>query len=470
MSIRTYLWLSVLMSLTQGVQAQAEPDEADTTSPRLTNAREPTVMALLAERRDAFGHHCTVQALATSGDLRFVACGEAGLWIVRVASDRSAQVVTQQLFEGPVTAFAYRDGRLWFQVVSVRAHELALPTQADGNASFALEDFTLPKAPLRVPPAAARAEPPARGVVVALEPGFAIVDLGVAQGARLGTGDHVVLRPTRADDALYASNDPAVVGVVVDAGRQKSRVELGLNERVQLGASVERTGAELTGARFSPPRASAVWDVGFVAHGMLVLDDLGVGAFADAHVGYHFSAPVHLEARLAPIGIATARSGVVAPYAALLAASFDTTWFEAGLGGGAQSVGSPDISLDPGSGLTVALRLRLGARDGAHLETFAYMALFHSNFEFSQLRLQAQIPIAHKAWLRAALHVGNMGLSHAELGLRLLTAGNGGPGSFFLDTVIGGANFFRGCEVRGGVCSIQDYGGPTLGMGGEWRL
>lgn len=474
------LWIYLVLSfssLTDAVtHAQASPEYSD--PPQLTDEREPSVMTLLGTRKDTFGHTCSVQAVAASGELRFIACGEAGLWVVRVAAGSVTELVTQQLFDGSATGFAQRDGKLWLQITSVREHALTAPTTADAVGSFTLEEFRLPpthRTP--TPPRHARftqlepteSPPVSIGKVIALEAGHAIVDLGTADIPNLRNGDHLALHQTVHDD-IGVRGDTAIIAAITSVGLNRCRVELGVNEHVAVGAWAERTGQELSGARFAPPRAAGVWDVGFMMRGLLVLDDLGAGAFADAHVGYHFEIPFHVEALVTPLAAATARAGVAAPVAAVVAASLDTHLFELGLGVGGQTVLSPDISLDPGSAATLALRARLGARDGGHLELLAYMALFHSNFDFSQLQIKLQVPIARRAWLRAAVSGGNIGIGHGEIGLRLLTAGNGGSGSFFLDTVVGGANVFRGCVIQDGACQRIDYAGPMVGVGGEWRL
>jgi hypothetical protein len=238
---------------------------------------------------------------------------------------------------------------------------------------------------------------------------------------------------------------------------------------VPVGSLAEPTRAPLSAATFAPPRVADVWEVGFLLRGFLVLDNLGLGTFLDARVGYRMRAPVHIEALLSPFAIASARNGATVPVAGILTGSYDARFFEIGLGVGGQTVNSPEFSLNPGSGTTLALRVRLGARDGANVEAFTYVVLFHSEFSFSFVRVQAQIPLGNRAWLLAAGGGGSLGLGFGELGLRVLVSGNGGPGSFFLTTVIGGVNVFRGCEIVDNSCSTLDYAGPMLGMGGEWR-
>jgi hypothetical protein len=104
------------------------------------------------------------------------------------------------------------------------------------------------------------------------------------------------------------------------------------------------------------------------------------------------------------------------------------------------------------------------------------VVLFHSRFTLSSLRVQAQIPLGRNTWLIAAGGGGSIGLGFGEIGLRVLMHGNGGPGSFFLSTVVGGVHVFRGCPSDGSCndgnsVTPRDLGfaGPMLGVGGEWR-
>ena len=155
-----------------------------------------------------------------------------------------------------------------------------------------------------------------------------------------------------------------------------------------------------------------------------MLEDLGVGAVLDAYVGYRGRAPFHVQASLTPLAFGAARAGSIGATAAFLSGAYDSRLFEVGLGVGAQTVNAPDFALNPGSGLLLEQQLRIGARDGAHLRFLSYVALFHSNFQFSSLRVEAQIPLGARTWLRLAGGGGTLGLNFGEVGLRVLMSGN----------------------------------------------
>jgi hypothetical protein len=261
------------------------------------------------------------------------------------------------------------------------------------------------------------------------------------------------------------------VGEVVRSSPERARVEIGINELVPQDAQARPTSAPVTRASFAPPRAAGIWELGFLARPFLVLENLGAGAMVDAHVGYRWNQPFHLQASLTPLAVAAARGGTVATLGAFIAGSYDTRLFEVGLGLGGQTVNDPSFGLNPGSGLLVSQQLRLGARDGAHLAFLSYVTLFHRSFEFSSLRIEGQIPLGARTWLRLAGGGGSIGLAFGEVGLRLLTVGNGGAGSLFLTTLIGWAQLYRNCnEVPSPTgCVGADYGGPMLGAGLEMR-
>jgi hypothetical protein len=485
------------------VRAQAPTDTAAEALHVLSaDASGAEVKRFVAQHTDAVGRRCALHASASSGTLRYLACGAAGLWVCRVFPDGTGNLLAANDVGGSANGFFVQDGRLWLEITSVRA-QLMEPVNTTNTLSPALAaaqpaaappTTTPPTAtPTATPPSAAPAattaaatvapntnkptrapitnEPVGPGRVLRAERSMLIIDM---QSSQRREGEHVALyAPSGAADAVASGEAPRplAIGKVVSAYGEHARVELGMNELVPVGSEAELTQQDLTASMFAPPRVPGVWDVAFLARPFIVLDNLGFGAFADARVGYHMQAPIHVEAMLSPFAFATAKGGAAVPFAALVTAALDTHLFEVGLGLGGQSVSSPDISVDPGSGTTLAQRLRLGARDGAHLEAMSYVSLFHSRFGFSALRVQGQVPVGGRAWLLAAGSGGNLGLGHGELGLRVLVSGNGGPDSFFLTAVIGGVNVFKSCVfTNSGQCNSVNYVGPMVGAGGEWRL
>jgi hypothetical protein len=452
--------------------AQTAPAAAGGTAPT-GNSSDHAIARLVARQHDPFGRSCQLQHVAGEGAMRFLACGAAGLWIVRLAGDEASLVETRDL-GGRVGPFFHANGRLWVEVTSVRAQEVS----GSGPAVSQLPAASSASPP---PPAANSGnalptptlESSVGGRVVERSDEQLVIEL---PGARVKPGTHVAF----VSDVSQASDEEQVyaVGRVVRSMIGRARVVIGTNEAVPEDAQAYVTNAGVTAGIFSPPRAAGVWELGFLARPFVVLEDLGAGIVLDGHAGYHFRAPLYVEASVTPLAAGSARAGAVGAAGAFVSGSFDSHLFEVGLGLGVQTVNDPDFALDPGSGLLLAQRLRLGARDGAHLRFLSYVTLFHSSFQFSSLRVEGQIPVGSRTWLRLAGGGGSIGLNFGEVGLRVLMSGNGGAGSFFLTTTIGWTNVFRHCNdvpltpsgAAANSCKGVDHSGPMLGAGGEFRL
>jgi hypothetical protein len=467
--------------------APAQPETApgvQAPAPQPAPAAAPDLAALLADERDALGRRCELMQVFAAGDLRYVACGEAGVWVVRVRPGLTPLVLDRRDAGGTVVGFFVQGGHLWMQIASVQARQLVRVDAAAAAQQAAPSAATAaPSAPATGAQASASAprtidlERPARdGKVIEVGPGYVVIDLG--SGAAIDDGEHVAfyepVEEELASGIVSQREELAAVGVVNGVSVHRARVVLGLNERVSKDARARLTGERLTAGSVAPPRVSDVWEVGFLARPFLVLDNLGAGVFADIRAGYRTDYNVHYEALILPVAFASAEQGSTTPAAAILAASYDSRLFEVGLGIGGQSVHDTAFDIQPGSGLTALQRVRLGARDGLHVEGLFYVALFHSEFEFSSVRVQGQVPMSRGTWLLATGGGGSLGLGHGELGLRMLLDGNGDRGSFFLTTTIGFVHVFETprCLDPFGLCDEEDidYSGPMVGVGGEWRL
>jgi hypothetical protein len=313
---------------------------------------------------------------------------------------------------------------------------------------------------------------PAR--VVALEPGFAVIDMGAAHGVT--ADDHVAFeRMTKErvdDEQMTERRERVAIGNAATVGRTRTRVALGIGERVEVGMRARPTRDPPTASSFAPPRISGVWHAGFMARPFLIVDNLGAGIALEGRAGYRPEFPVHFEALAKPVAVATGREGMVPAIAGLLMASFDSRLFEVGLGIGGQTMNDPAFDLESGSGTTIAQRLRIGAVDGGMIEVISYVVLFHSEFEFSDLSVYGQLPVGERSWLIMSGGAGSIGFGYAEVGLRVMLQGNGDAGTLFLSATIGGVHVFdRTFDSIDGVnVGDVDYNGPMLGGGVEWRF
>lgn len=488
-------------------------------APAPSKTEESQLSRLIADRRDPQGRRCELRAMVSSGNLRYLACGEAGVWTVRIGGGGApAELIDQRATPGTAGGFFLREGTLWVETTTVSAERLApvapdatvrnnlLPTPEAigglGVSSLPPPAATPPAPPL--PPAPAGPSPsqpiaapapqppaapepprssgkmvypefaPAEARVVKVEPGFAIIDMGSDHG--VASGDHVSFEQTtreRVDeDDAAVHRQRVAVGNATTIGHQRSKVQLGIDERVEVGAVARPTRDPVSSTSFAPPRLGGVWHAGFIARPFLVVDDFGVGAALEGRVGYRWDSPLHVEALLLPLTIGTGRQDAIGAFSAVVTASFDSRLFEAGLGVGGQTVNDPSFDLRAGSGSTLAQRLRIGSVDGGMLEVFTYIVLFHSEFEFSDMHARGQLPVGDRSWLVLNAGGGSLGMGYGELGLRVLLNGNGDRGSFFLTATIGGIHLFRSrfCSQTQFNCGSIDYIGPHAGVGADWRF
>ncbi|HKU38672.1 MAG TPA: hypothetical protein VJR89_11010, partial [Polyangiales bacterium] len=154
-------WIGALGLLwTSAVRAQPAAQPAPAPAPAAAaapaKAAEAWLPGFVAERRDTQGRRCELQALVSSAELRYLACGEAGVWVVRITAGRAPEVIEQRATPGLASGFFVRDGTLWVETTSVQAARLA-PVEAD--ASIALDPLGSKVKPAAAAPPAAAAAP-----------------------------------------------------------------------------------------------------------------------------------------------------------------------------------------------------------------------------------------------------------------------------------------------------------------------
>jgi hypothetical protein len=269
------------------------------------------------------------------------------------------------------------------------------------------------------------------------------------------------------------------VGVVRAVSGDFSRVELGMGERVPVGAIARSVTRNPTKSRAAPPRMGGLWHAQFMARPFVALEDLGGGILLDAAVGYRFESEFHVEAVVSPLGWGTGENNPsVAPVAAYAKGSFDSHLFEIGFGFGGSTVKDVSFPTESGSGFLVVQQVRIGAVDGLDLDVQSHVTLFHSRFRFSGMVARGQIPMGQRWWFVLAGGGGSAGYGYGELGVRALLRGNGDKGSFFFTGTVGGVGVFEfvntacgdGQTFEFGCDNQVRYAGPTIGAGGEWRF
>jgi hypothetical protein len=442
----------------------------------------------LSGKLNESGQHCLPLAEHRQADKLLLACGAAGVWEFALGA-AAPRFVQSHAFSGEVIGFISEpDGRLWVKLRVLEARpfpaasagaaavfpDVAQPSPATGPESPVVNPRSIPSATSR---SLAQVSPtPDRknsGRVVREAPGEVVISLGTSDGIQ--RSDHLEFALESGDsgsEEAALAREVIAVGVVTNVSPHGARVRLGLNESVPVGAFVSPTRALPSSSLSAPPRVRGLWELELFLRPFAAIDELGGGAVLSGAFGYRFK-HLHLQAVVDPLAFAAVKSrgGVFTANAALIA-SYDSQYVEMGLGVGAQTVNQTGFMLEPGSGLSVAQQIRLGARDGLNLSARTSIVLFHSQFQFGGMVASGQIPVTRGYWFLLNGGGGNLGYAYGELGLRVLLAGNGLAGSKFLTVTAGGVGVFRSgtCDESFSCTDDTAYGGPMAGIGGEWRF
>jgi hypothetical protein len=488
------------------VGAQQEPAEAETAAEEQAEApadyelEGTTLVVSVGEEQSRVDLPCEGRDVAASGERVYVACGEAGVFVVSVADPGRAEGLGLRHLGGPVTELFVQRGRVWAQIERVEARPVE--DAAPGGPAAAPAPAPQPATPEPAEPAepSEPAEPaddapaedkqddrePAVGEVVELRSANVVISLGAEQGIARGQRVELFVR----EDVGLGGDEDAVrerslaVGRVSAVSKQRAEVELGINERVPKGALARPTSKELTDHPHVPPRLGDIWDVEFMARPFLALGTLGAGSVGSLKVTRRFAADIAAQLNINPLSFGIAEEGNVLAVGADANAAYDTRVFSIGLGAGAFSV-TPDGTTHQSDPQRVAFGLtqvaRLGARDGTHLDARNAFVLVDDEFAYGGTDVAVQVPIgvfASDTWfiMRGGGHIS--GDTYGEIGLRVLVRGNGDRGSIFVTPTLGGAALHGSEEVECPTWEDQaetcyerrSYGGPMVGFGMEWRL
>lgn len=459
-------------------------------------AAEEVPSAWLDAQVNEHGQRCQRRAEHKLPQGVLVACGGAGVW--ELAQTEAGPRFVRSFDAGgeAVGFFTEADGRLWVKLLVLQAKPLSSATPVSPGAARFPD-----AAPLEPPPSDARSAPPApsvpapsaakpiikiaprtRGEVLRSAPGEAVISLGSDDG--IARGDKIELALELEDgivsgDAIL-SREALAVGVVTSVSDQIAKVKLGLNESVPVGAVATRSRASVTASLAAPPRVADLWHLEGTLRPFVALGELGGGVLLSGVFGRRFASGLHLWGIVDPAAVGDVENfDAITAINAAVFATYDSQYFEMGLGIGAQSVNDTidddtgfGIDLAPGSGLMVAQYIRLGAVDGLNLTARTSVALFHSEFLFGGLVGTAQIPVTRGYWLQFGGGGGSVGYGYGEIGLRVLLRGNGGVGSTFLTVSAGGAGVFRSATCPPfEPCSVpSSYAGAMGGFGLERRF
>ena len=445
----------------------------------------------------------------------YVACGADG--VVTVQVQPTLAVLGRRVVDGVVRGLFLAGGTVWARTERVEARPISGLPRAPSGASGAGVAPAEPGAGAGAPGEASgggsgdisargaatqRADAAAeREVLAVLAIGAGYVDIAGGTDHGLARGGHVELfTESRVDlgGGQGASRERRVaVGRLAAVGEHRSRVELGLGERIPKGAKARWVALPLTASMWTPRRLGGMWELHAAVRPFLALDTKGVGFINDFTATYRFDAPAAIHLMLEPASFGIADAGNVLAMAGSVVGAYDTDFFGIGLGLGWSAVNG-DVSVstadsatagatDPNAyslkrvkdGLSIAQYARLGAVDGLRLTVFNTFLLYKDRFNYGGTRVTFQTPVVDRLWVMVSGGGGQAGYAFGEVGLRVQVLGSGDRGTIFVTPTLG-AGFLSGETERdcyewetpssGGSCTKSvSYGGPMVGLGVEWR-
>lgn len=446
---------------------------------------------------------CSPNDLLRDARRLYVACGPEGLLVYDVSSPEEPNEMGFRNVGGEAIGVFEQRGEVWAEVVERRARPVSggsiSPHRAERIASAertrqtertdAADQTEKREKPTGETDSEKASKPEetadsqksgktsesksVKGNVVEVRPETVVVDFGADDG--ITKGDHVELY--RESSVDLGSGEEGTrettlgVGLVAATSQNRSEVRLGVNETVTPNDLARLSDKPLSSAPVSPPRPMELSTIDAAARPFFTIGSIGFGAVTDVSYQYDFAWPGTLEVSVAPFGLAGNQDSFAAAFAGSASMSFDTRMFRIGLGAGATTLGrynnnrAYDDTARPGASFQITQVLRLGARDGLHLKVDNAFSIIDREFIFAGLTGEVLVPLQkslNNTWLLFRGGGHQAGHTFGELGLRVLTYGNGANRSLFLTPLIGFA------EVMGN--SGARLGGPMVGIDFEWRL
>lgn len=386
--------------------------------------------------------------------------------------------------------------------------EAMVPTMATADGEPSTEPASAATAPPRVK---------VNGKVIEVRSEVAVLDVGTEDGIEVG--DRFELRSqelklqyslsTGQDEMLPANKVTAVV-VVASVAEGKALVKLGRGDRTQVGDLAVPTGRDLTGDTWFPGYERNLNRIRARVAPFLGIDTLSAGMMTTALYDRTFDFPMRVEAGFSNIGFVFG-ADFAAPLHVNVVPSYDTDYFEVGLGAGYVYSNN-----DRARGISFLQKVRLGTVDGLNLtvhNSFVYQRRSAGNwygysdygsavtvgesctpygddedltgYEFNWEGLDGtwSIPLTSRVTLITDWSYSNAGWFYGDVGIRTLVMGNGGHGTLIIPVTIGGVmvqDFVSSgtrtyCDGDSKTVSTyqeyesRNYGGPVVSIGLDYR-
>lgn len=286
-------------------------------------------------------------------------------------------------------------------------------------------------------------EPGAKGYGYARDQNGTDVQIDLGEENSLKVDQHILFLDRKRPVRTPGWYGVIAVGVVRDVNPRTAHVEVGQNEAVEPGSFAQVTTLPRSLSVLSPPRTPSPFSMSLFTRPYVALNRHGGGALFEANAALHPRPQLRLELAFSPFGFAeTAAQHDIFTFTGFLAISYDSRYWQAGAGIGAQTINSVMIQ-KPGTGTLFPLLLRFGALDGLNLRLRTDVTLIYQTFRFGALRVEGRVPLQSDLWLEVAGGGGPAGYVLGEFGLRKQFSGNGGSGTNFFTITLGGTQLSR---------------------------
>jgi hypothetical protein len=366
-------------------------------------------------------------------------------------------------------------------------------------------------APL-VPPTPPAPEKELLVKVLEVRPESAVLDAGLAQGLKLGTRLEIrsqkpitAFNLEKGREETMPSNKVTGVVEVTQVTQDRALVQLGRGDRAQRGDLLATTARRADSSQLFPPYDRELHRVQFKLAPFVAIESLNVGTFAQATLDYTFAFPMRIESGFRNLGLVFGED-FAAPFQFDVIPSYDTDFFEVGLGAGYSFSGNPSKR-----GFTFLQKVRLGTVDGLHFtmwNSFIYQNKGDnwwgwdsgaggsagdtcsgwepetgSEFAWNGFDGELAVPVNERVAVQFHGSYSQAGWAYGDVGIKTLVVGNGGAGSMFIPVSIGGgavvdykaSGTYLACNPgTNKLEEVKDYqstafGGPIVSIGIDYR-
>ena len=430
--------------------------------------------------------------MVVSGDHAFVALGELGAAVVRLArQDEQLTAVVEKVIpvsHGAVTGFMVQGDAVWMQVSSMSAIRVqpgaatALVTPVEGTAVAVVAPAVAPVPEASLQPKEAEASAAIAGLnIIKIFDGKVLLNRGKASGLRVGDRFKVVRSEQNADEAgTYEGEHEVAVVVVESLSADSARAAIWRGDQVAAGDHIEPADNRTDPSLLYPRQLHDF--VEFEAHVRPILNigAAGFGVLMDDHITY-FGELYYLGLRNEPFGLGRTQNSTAFTQTTYAEGGYNSRPFAIGLAAGFTSVygdlqemfqitssdaatagpnpttwpaGQPEMSdwkQDMQHAFALGQRVRLGALDGMNLVVANTLLYFpgggrsvdgtvnRSGFIWGGTDAKLTIPLAQRADMFVEGGGGVIGYAYGAVGVFGWLSGNGGPGSLGLMASAGGA-------------------------------